>query len=100
MHLCPQVHESLEPPDDEAVISDLISEASCRAQLEQHEEAKAVCARDDALGRPSRDPAKLWERSAALEAAMRDLHVELADLDTEAATLAKKIQKNFAGLGV
>jgi type I restriction enzyme M protein len=34
------------------------------------------------------------------EQTMRDLHVELADLDTEAATLAKKIQKNFAGLGV
>lgn len=34
---------------------------------------------DDALGRPSRDPAKLWERSAALEAAMRDLHVATVD---------------------
>ena len=42
------MHESLEPPDDEAVISDLISEASCRAQLEQHEEAKEVRTRDDA----------------------------------------------------
>jgi type I restriction enzyme M protein len=34
------------------------------------------------------------------EQTMRDIHVELADLDTEAAALAKKIQKNFAGLGV
>ncbi len=33
-------------------------------------------------------------------ATMGEIHTELADLDTEAATLAKKIQKNFAGLGV
>jgi type I restriction enzyme M protein len=34
------------------------------------------------------------------EQTMRDLHTELADLDTEAAALAKKVQKNFAGLVV
>lgn len=34
------------------------------------------------------------------EQTMRDLHVELSDLDGEAAVLAKKIQKNFAGLGL
>jgi type I restriction enzyme M protein len=34
------------------------------------------------------------------EQTMRDIHVELADLDTEAAALAKKIRKNFEGLGV
>jgi type I restriction enzyme M protein len=34
------------------------------------------------------------------EQTMRDIHVELADLDTEAAALAKKIQQNFEGLGV
>ena len=34
------------------------------------------------------------------EQTMRHLHGELADLDTEAAALAKKIQNNFAGLGV
>ena len=34
------------------------------------------------------------------EQTMRHLHGELADLDPEAAALAKKIQNNFAGLGV
>ena len=29
-----------------------------------------------------------------------DIHVELADLNQEAAALAKKIQKNFEGLGI
>jgi hypothetical protein len=50
---CACALEHLEPPVDEAVISDLISEASCRAQLEQHEEAKEVRTRDDARA-PSR----------------------------------------------
>jgi len=34
------------------------------------------------------------------EQAMRDIHVELADLNQEAATLAAKIQENFEGLGI
>jgi len=34
------------------------------------------------------------------EQALGDIHVELADLNQEAAALAKKIQKNFEGLGV
>jgi type I restriction enzyme M protein len=34
------------------------------------------------------------------EQALRDIHVELADLNDEAAALAKKIQKNFEELGV
>ena len=34
------------------------------------------------------------------EQTMRDLHLELVDLDGEATALAKKIQKNFAGLGL
>lgn len=32
--------------------------------------------------------------------AMKDIHLELADLNQEAATLAAKIQENFEGLGV
>lgn len=35
---------------------------------------------DDARGQPARDPAKLWERSAALEAALRDLHVATVEV--------------------
>lgn len=31
---------------------------------------------------------------------LRDIYVELADLNQEAVALAKKIQKNFEGLGV
>ena len=34
------------------------------------------------------------------EQALGDIHVELADLNQEAVALAKKIQKNFEGLGV
>ncbi|MEI8311364.1 MAG: SAM-dependent DNA methyltransferase, partial [Verrucomicrobiota bacterium] len=34
------------------------------------------------------------------EQALGDIHVELADLNQEAGALAKKIQKNFEGLGV
>ena len=34
------------------------------------------------------------------EQAIRDIHVELADLNTEAAQLAKTIQDNFEELGV
>lgn len=34
------------------------------------------------------------------EETLRDIHVELASLNEEAAELAKKIQENFAGLGV
>jgi len=34
------------------------------------------------------------------EQTLGDIHVELADLNQEAAALAKKIQKNFEGLGV
>jgi type I restriction enzyme M protein len=34
------------------------------------------------------------------EDAMREIHVELADLNTEAAELAAKIGKNFEGLGI
>jgi type I restriction enzyme M protein len=34
------------------------------------------------------------------EEALRDIHTELASLNDEAAELAKKIQKNFEGLGV
>jgi type I restriction enzyme M protein len=34
------------------------------------------------------------------EQAMRDIHVELADLNREAAELAARIQENFEGLGV
>jgi len=34
------------------------------------------------------------------EQAMRDIHVELADLNKEAGELAKKIQKNFEELGI
>jgi type I restriction enzyme M protein len=34
------------------------------------------------------------------EQALRDIHVELADLNREASTLAAKIQGNFEGLGV
>jgi len=34
------------------------------------------------------------------EQALRDIHVELADLNREAALLAEKIQKNFEGLGI
>ncbi len=34
------------------------------------------------------------------EQALRDIHVELADLDQEAAALAAKIQENFEGLGI
>lgn len=34
------------------------------------------------------------------EQAITDIHVELADLNKEAAELAKKIQKNFEGLGL
>lgn len=34
------------------------------------------------------------------EQALRDIHVELADLDREACALAAKIQANFEGLGV
>ena len=33
------------------------------------------------------------------EQAMTDIHLELADLNKEAAELAKKIQKNFEDLG-
>jgi type I restriction enzyme M protein len=33
------------------------------------------------------------------EQAMRDIHLELADLNTEAAALAARIQENFEGLG-
>jgi type I restriction enzyme M protein len=32
--------------------------------------------------------------------AMRDIHVELKDLDREASELAAKIQANFEGLGI
>lgn len=32
--------------------------------------------------------------------AMKDIHTELAELDQEAGELAKRIQENFAGLGV
>jgi len=31
---------------------------------------------------------------------VRDIHIELASLNEEAAELAKKIQENFAGLGI
>jgi len=34
------------------------------------------------------------------EQTLSDIHVELADLNQEAAALAKKIQKNFEGLGI
>ncbi len=34
------------------------------------------------------------------ELAMRDIHVELSDLNEEAAILAAKIQQNFDGLGI
>jgi type I restriction enzyme M protein len=34
------------------------------------------------------------------EQALGDIHVEIADLNVEAAALAKKIQKNFEGLGI
>lgn len=34
------------------------------------------------------------------EQTMRDIHVELADLNREAVELAAKIQENFAGLGI
>ena len=34
------------------------------------------------------------------EQVLRDIHVELADLNKEAATLAAKIQENFEGLGI
>ena len=34
------------------------------------------------------------------EQTLKDIHVELADLNEEAATLAAKIQKNFEGLGI
>ncbi len=34
------------------------------------------------------------------EQAISDIHVELADLNQEATALAKKIQKNFDGLGI
>ena len=34
------------------------------------------------------------------EQTLSDIHVELADLNQEAATLAKTIQKNFEGLGI
>ena len=34
------------------------------------------------------------------EQTLSDIHVELADLNQEANTLAKKIQKHFEGLGV
>jgi type I restriction enzyme M protein len=34
------------------------------------------------------------------EQTLGDIHVELADLNQEAVALAKKIQKNFEGLGV
>ncbi|MEI6493292.1 MAG: SAM-dependent DNA methyltransferase, partial [Verrucomicrobiota bacterium] len=34
------------------------------------------------------------------EQALGDIHVELVDLHEEAVALAKKIQKNFEGLGV
>jgi type I restriction enzyme M protein len=34
------------------------------------------------------------------EATLRDIHVELASLNEEAAELARKIQANFEGLGV
>ena len=34
------------------------------------------------------------------EQTLRDIHVELADLNKEAATLAKTIQENFDGLGI
>ena len=34
------------------------------------------------------------------EQTLSDIHVELADLNQEAAALAEKIQKNFEGLGV
>jgi hypothetical protein len=39
-------------------------------------------------------------RRGERESAGRRDHVELADLNQEAAGLAKKIQKNFEGLGV
>ena len=31
---------------------------------------------------------------------MRDIHIELADLNLEAVELAAKIQKNFEGMGI
>ena len=34
------------------------------------------------------------------EQAITDIHIELAELNQEAVELAKKIQKNFEGLGV
>ena len=34
------------------------------------------------------------------EQALRDIHVELADLNREACALAAKIQANFEGLGI
>jgi type I restriction enzyme M protein len=34
------------------------------------------------------------------EQALRDIHVELADLNKEATELAAKIQKNFQELGI
>ena len=34
------------------------------------------------------------------EQAMRDIHVELADLNREAVELAARIQENFEGLGI
>ena len=34
------------------------------------------------------------------EQTMRDIHLELADLNKEAAALAKKIQENFEGMGI
>ena len=34
------------------------------------------------------------------EAVLRDIHIELADLNKEAVELAAKIQANFEGLGI
>ena len=39
-------------------------------------------------------------RRFRFELAISDIHVELADLNQEATALAKKIQKNFDGLGI
>lgn len=40
------------------------------------------------------------DEDSDFEETLRDIHVELASLNEEAAELAKKIQENLAGLGV
>ena len=45
-----------------------------------------------------RQPA--FERACDFEEALREIHVELEDLNAEAVELAATIRKNFEGLGV